>query len=168
MSIQPHVHVYDQQAVSDRTLPQGSSCTSPATYYMSCVCGALGTNIFTSGDSLQHVSNGWSADNQNHWHVCAQCNNSYDLAAHSFTWIINREVTSIIAGSKHQECSVCGYALDSVKIPATGADDKNNGKTTKKNTLPATGEIGVPIGLIAAVAGSFTCALGIWFKRKTI
>lgn len=37
-----------------------------------------------------------------------------------FEWVIDKEATAAEAGSKHEECTVCGYAKAAVEIPATG------------------------------------------------
>ena len=42
------------------------------------------------------------------------------MAAHSFRWIIDRAATATQKGSKHEECTVCGYRRAAVEIPATG------------------------------------------------
>lgn len=47
-------HTYDQEVVDDTYKAVDADCTNAATYYYSCVCGAKGTNIFTSGDALGH------------------------------------------------------------------------------------------------------------------
>lgn len=37
---------------------------------------------------------------------------------HTFEWITDKEAAEGIAGSMHEECSVCGYKKDAVEIPA--------------------------------------------------
>ena len=43
-----------------------------------------------------------------------------DRAAHSYKWVVDKEATETEAGSKHEECEVCGYKKATVEIPATG------------------------------------------------
>ena len=62
----------------------------------------------------------WKTDENNHWKVCTACGETIDAAAHSFKWVVDKEATAEAAGSKHEECTVCGYAKDAVDIPATG------------------------------------------------
>lgn len=62
----------------------------------------------------------WKTDENNHWKVCTACGETIDAAAHSFKWVVDKEATAEAAGSKHEECTVCGYAKDAVEIPATG------------------------------------------------
>lgn len=51
---EPHVHVFDQQTISDAYQASAASCTAPAAYYYSCICGAAGTETFTSGTAAGH------------------------------------------------------------------------------------------------------------------
>ena len=44
---------------------------------------------------------------------------------HTFEWVIDKEATATEAGSKHEECTVCGYAKAAVEIPATGASESS-------------------------------------------
>lgn len=39
---------------------------------------------------------------------------------HQYEWVIDKEATETEKGSKHEECTVCGYKKDAVEIPATG------------------------------------------------
>ena len=41
-------------------------------------------------------------------------------AAHTFAWVTDKEATATEAGSKHEECTACGYEKAAVEIPATG------------------------------------------------
>ncbi len=74
----------------------------------------------------------WKYDSTNHWHEC-ECGNKADITAHNFKWIIDKEATATEKGSKHEECTVCGYKKASVDIPVTGvgisSDDEANKPT---------------------------------------
>ncbi len=59
----------------------------------------------------------WKNDANNHWHEC-ECGEKSGEAAHTFLWVVDKEATEKEAGSKHEECSVCGYRKDAVGIPA--------------------------------------------------
>ena len=61
----------------------------------------------------------WHSDDSNHWNTCA-CGAKLNEAAHTFEWVIDKQPTETEAGSKHEECTVCGYAKAAVEIPATG------------------------------------------------
>ena len=59
-------HVYDQQSIRENYLQSAATCTTPATYCYSCVCGAKGTETFTAG----------SVDDINHQYlngICSSC-----------------------------------------------------------------------------------------------
>lgn len=64
-------------------------------------------------------NSGWHSDDNNHWNTCA-CGAKLNEAAHTFELVIDKQPTETEAGSKHEECTVCGYAKAAVEIPATG------------------------------------------------
>ncbi len=49
-----HTHVYGIQDTNPKYLKSFVTCTTPATYYYSCKCGAKGTETFTRGEPLGH------------------------------------------------------------------------------------------------------------------
>ena len=71
----------------------------------------------------------WKYDETNHWHEC-ECGNKADITAHNFKWIVDKEATATEKGSKHEECTVCGYKKTGVDIPVTdfgnSSDDQPN------------------------------------------
>ena len=71
----------------------------------------------------------WKYDETNHWHEC-ECGNKADITAHTFKQIIDQEATATEKGSKHEECTVCGYKKTAVDIPVTdfrnSSDDQPN------------------------------------------
>ena len=71
----------------------------------------------------------WKYDETNHWHEC-ECGNKADITAHNFKWIVDKEATTTEKGSKHEECTVCGYKKTAVDIPVTdfrnSSDDQPN------------------------------------------
>ncbi len=62
----------------------------------------------------------WKNNAQEHWHECS-CGAKGDVAAHSWKWVVDKDATATAAGSKHEECTVCGYKKAAVEIAATGA-----------------------------------------------
>ena len=74
----------------------------------------------------------WKYDSTNHWHECEDGEKA-DITAHTFKQIIDKEATATEKGSKHEECTVCGYKKTAVDIPATGvgisSDDEANKPT---------------------------------------
>lgn len=65
---------------------------------------------------------GWHYDETNHWQIC-ECGAKLNEAAHDYEWVVDKEATATQAGSKHEECTVCGYKKDAVEIPATGTNE---------------------------------------------
>ena len=72
----------------------------------------------------------WKYDETNHWHEC-ECGNKADITAHNFKWIIDREATATEKGSKHEECTVCGYKKTAVDIPKIDSHNHNYGTEWK-------------------------------------
>ena len=74
----------------------------------------------------------WKYDSTNHWHECEDGEKA-DITAHNFKWIVDKEATATEKGSKHEECTVCGYKKTAVDIPAIGfgssSDDEANKPT---------------------------------------
>ena len=98
--------------------------------------------VIVTYKSIPHIHNhgtAWKSDAGNHWHECP-CGDRKDIAAHSFKWVIDKEPTVTRKGSKHEECTVCGYKKAAVAIPAKGSTVKpsdqpdKSGKTASSNT----------------------------------
>ena len=129
---------------------------------------------------------GWHSDETNHWQTC-ECGVKLNEAAHDFVWETDKEATATEAGSKHEECTVCGYKKAAVEIPATGTPeeptdpskpgdtppgsnqtgDKDNPDTGKTDS-PQTGDssnivLWIALALISGVALAGTCIFG---RRK--
>ena len=65
----------------------------------------------------------WKSDADNHWHECDVCGDKADIAAHDYEWVTDKEATETAAGSRHEQCTICGYAKAAVEIsvePDTG------------------------------------------------
>ena len=63
----------------------------------------------------------WSSNATQHWHECS-CGEKADAADHTAgDWIVDHAATATIDGSKHKECTVCGYETETETIPATNA-----------------------------------------------
>ena len=90
----------------------------------------------------------WQSDAENHWYECA-CGEKSDAAAHTMKWVVDEEATETDKGSKHEECTVCGYKADAVEIPATGQTSDESGtdvsteseaSSDDKSDAPQTGD----------------------------
>lgn len=90
-------------------------------------CGNTNTHTHTaSGD--------WQNDAEQHWKVCAEDNEKVEVAPHTFgDWVTDKAETCTEKGSKHKECTVCGYKVTE-EIAAKGHDYEytDNGDGTHK------------------------------------
>lgn len=63
----------------------------------------------------------WTANKSFHWHKCIEdgCDGTISgKAEHTVSdWIVDREATKISSGSRHKECTVCGYITETEEIP---------------------------------------------------
>ena len=128
----------------------------------------------------------WKYDNTNHWHECEDGEKA-DITAHNFKWIVDRKATTAEKGSKHEECTVCGYKKTAVDIPAIGfgssSDDEANKPTntvssesssanqlnnTANTASPKTGNSGniiLWIALLFVSGGVFIAATAVDRKK---
>ncbi|MCI8634604.1 MAG: fibronectin type III domain-containing protein [Eubacterium sp.] len=51
----------------------------------------------------------WGSDETGHYHICKTCNEKTGAEEHTFRWIVDIEPTETTEGTRHEECSVCGY-----------------------------------------------------------
>jgi len=111
----------------------------------------------------------WKYDGTNHWHEC-ECGDKADTAAHSFQWVIDKEATATEKGSKHEECSVCGYKKAAVEIPTTGSGSGSASQPTKPGSIgsPQTGDSSSVLWLaILCISGGVLTVLGIASRKKS-
>ena len=107
----------------------------------------------------------WYADAKSHWHQCTDkdCPDRYastkDLASHTFVWKVDKAATATETGSKHEECTVCGFERNETEIPTRHGrpDTKPDGGAENTATSPKTGDAGIALyaGLsLLALSGS--------------
>ena len=117
--------IVDKEATTAEKGSKHEECT---------VCGYKKTAVdIPKIDSHNHdYGTEWKYDSTNHWHECEDGEKA-DITAHNFKWIIDKEATTAEKGSKHEECTVCGYKKTAVDIPAIGfgssSDDEANKPT---------------------------------------
>lgn len=75
-----------------------------------------------------HSASDWKSDNTDHWKECTVVGCGVIIedskAAHTAgEWIIDTPATATTDGSKHKECTVCGYTMTTETIPATGGGE---------------------------------------------
>ena len=105
-----------------------ATATTSGSKHKECtVCGytmATETIPATGGGEHTHsYGSEWKNDADNHWHECS-CGDKKDTAAHTAgEWIIDTPATATTSGTKHKECTVCGYTMTTETIPATGGGE---------------------------------------------
>ena len=135
------------------------------------------TKVLEDVEMLPHSYGAeWESDETGHWHMCAVCKAKADEESHTFEWIVDKEATDTQAGSRHQECTVCGYALAAVEIPPLEKPEEPEQpippQTEKpaaqpsRSTTPQTGDAGntLPWALLCVAAAGVGTAF--YTKRK--
>ena len=124
----------------------------------------------TAASHTHSYGTAWKYDDTNHWHEC-QCGDKTDTAAHTFKWVTDKEATATEKGTKHEECTVCGYKKAATEIPATGSGSGSASQPTKPGSTgsPQTGDSSNLIGWLAAlfVSGGVLTVLGIASRKKS-
>ncbi len=110
-----HAHIYDQNIVSDAYKASDATCTEPAIYYQSCVCGETGAETFISGTAKGHTlsktesqeATCTEAGNKEYW-SCAACG-KYFSDADGKTEISLSDTVVAAKGHSYMDgkCSAC-------------------------------------------------------------
>lgn len=84
-------HDYSQTRMTPTYKASDATCTTPVTYYYSCVCGATGTNTFNSTKEDEQAKGhafaaAWEHNDDKHWHKCTRdgCTGIDAEAAHEW------------------------------------------------------------------------------------
>ena len=120
----------------------------------------------TGGEHTHSYGSEWKNDADNHWHECS-CGDKKDTAAHTAgEWIVDTPATATTSGSKHKECTVCGYTITTEAIPATGIPTEP-GKPIVPNS-PQTGDNSNIILWIALlfISGGTVIGITVYSKKK--
>ena len=120
----------------------------------------------TGGEHTHSYGSEWKNDADNHWHECS-CGDKKDTSAHTAgEWIIDTPATATTSGSKHKECTVCGYTMITEAIPATGISTEP-GKPIVPNS-PQTGDNSNIILWIALlfISGGTVIGITVYSKKK--
>lgn len=101
---------------------------------------SIATNVVTISVTHTHsYGSEWQSNETSHWHVCA-CGEKSELSEHGYgEWVTDTEATEEAEGTKHRNCTACGYQENGT-IPATGTE--NPGENTGENTGGSTGNQG--------------------------
>lgn len=126
---------------------------------------------------LEHVHSygiTYSSDANNHWNTC-DCGEKGNVNAHDFEWVVDKPATESAAGSKHEECGICGYEKMSVEIPklqpaeddGEDVDDEEDEAPVQANVkddVPKTGDSSamtvIVWGSIALLSGAGIAVFG--------
>ena len=121
----------------------------------------------TAASHTHSYGTAWKCDGTNHWHECA-CGDKADTAAHTFKWVTDKEATATEKGSKHEECTVCGYKKATVEIPATGSGSGSASQSTKPGSTgsPQTGDSSSVLWLAILCISGVLGVLGVAGKKK--
>ena len=116
-------HEYNQKVVDNKYLKSPATCTTPATYYYSCVCGAAGTETFTDGEAKGHTfSDQWSHNEIQHWRAATCEHKDEKIQVGDHIWnpgVITTQPTATTKGVKTYTCSVCGATKTEEVEPST-------------------------------------------------
>lgn len=124
----------------------------------------------------------WKSDGTSHWNECTECGEHLNESSHTFEWVTDKEATETEAGSRHEECSICGYKKAAVETPASGTSgteqkdpaikDQPQKDQPKKegHVSPITGDSGsyaLWIVCMLLACGGITGTVLHSYKRKT-
>lgn len=101
--------------------------TSPQT------CTICGYEIAPKLEHVHDYGDTYKTDTDNHWKECG-CGDVTERATHNFAWITDKEATESEGGSKHEECTVCGYKKYAVEIPALNPTEPSTEAPTEPST----------------------------------
>ena len=109
-------------------------------------CTVCGYSVTDTIPAIGHTfGTAWVSDGTNHWHECS-CGEKDSVAAHTLSdWIVDVAATATTDGSRHKECTVCGYKTPTEIISATGTPSGSDPQTPPTlsnpgNTLVADGD----------------------------
>ena len=122
----------------------------------------------TAASHTHSYGTAWKCDGTNHWHECA-CGDTADTAAHTFKWVTDKEATATEKGSKHEECSICGYKKAAAEIPATGSGSGSASQPTKPGSTgsPQTGDSSSVLWLAILCISGVLGVLGVASRKKS-
>ena len=190
--VDAHIHVYDQEKVSDEYLRSAGTCTKNATYYYSCECGRpssddTGTYFEKEDSKVAHsfvnhaaVSKTCNTDGTNGYRECSSCGVIYKLNTDIATTI---EAEKIPAGhtlrereglmptmnasgyTAYKKCSVCSLEFGKVELAQLTVPSVSMSGYTYGTTPSTPGLSETPTEFVSATYYYSTSATGdgtIW------
>lgn len=160
----PHVHAFTERVEDDTYLASMATCTDPAAYYLSCECGAAGTDTFSAGGALGHSWGEWEVvtpatctESGVEGRACASCGATE-----------SREIAATGHDFVDGACAACGEKDPSFVTPDEPEKDepKKSDPVKDESALPAAGDAGSLAALVPALAGASALATGIILSRR--
>lgn len=160
----PHVHAFIERVEDDTYLASMATCTDPAAYYLSCECGAAGTDTFSAGGALGHSWGEWEVvtpatctESGVEGRACASCGATE-----------SREIAATGHDFVDGACAACGEKDPSFVTPDEPEKDepKKSDPVKDESALPAAGDAGSLAALVPALAGASVLATGIILRRR--
>lgn len=160
----PHAHAFTERVEDDAYLASMATCTDPAAYYLSCECGAAGTDTFSAGGALGHSWGDWEVvtpatctEPGVEGRACASCGATE-----------SREIAATGHDFVDGACAVCGEKDPSFVTPDEPEKDepKKSDPVKDESALPAAGDAGSLAALVPALAGASALATGIILRRR--
>lgn len=160
----PHVHAFTERVEDDAHLASMATCTVPAAYYLSCECGAAGTDTFSAGSALGHSWGDWEVvtpaactEPGVEGRACASCGATE-----------SREIAATGHDFVDGACAACGEKDPSFVTPDEPEKDepKKSDPVKDESALPAAGDAGSLAALVPALAGASALATGILLRRR--
>ena len=177
-------HVESAQASVTAEITKPATCTSKGETAYTAVFdkdwAETQTKVLEDVEMIPHsYGTEWESDENGHWHMCAACQAKTDEADHTFEWIVDKEATDVQPGSRHQECTVCGYALAAVEIPPLKDDTEDTEQTAPSQTekpepvpskpaaaTPRTGDVGNMLPWALVCVGAAGVGAVLYTRRK--
>lgn len=159
--------VEDHDYVSVVTKP---SCTSKGyTTYTCKICNH--SYIDNETEILPHeYGEEWKSNETGHWKECKNCGFKSQVQAHSFVWVVDKNTTE--TGSKHEECSICGYKKASVEIPLETLGNLNkpnvNNTNNDKGSVETGDKTNIFVWKLSLIGSSVILLYALYRKKRKI
>lgn len=138
-NINPNNHDYSQTRMTPTYKASDATCTTPVTYYYSCVCGATGTNTFNSTKEDEQAKGhafaaAWEHNDDKHWHKCTRdgCTGIDAEAAHEWQPATYTAPKTCVCGATQGEPLTRSYYY---YAPSAAEDKKDSPKTADPGVL---------------------------------
>lgn len=135
----PNNHDYSQTRMTPTYKASDATCTTPVTYYYSCVCGATGTNTFNSTKEDEQAKGhafaaAWEHNDDKHWHKCTRdgCTGIDAEAAHEWQPATYTAPKTCVCGATQGEPLTRSYYY---YAPSAAEDKKDSPKTADPGVL---------------------------------